>query len=270
MHSLGLIRRPEFVRDRLASAAPYEPETKGAAKTILQPVIRIRNQRRKPSCVGHAIHGRRDSLVGGPPFGSAVDLWTDARRRDGNLGRADEGTYSHSAYESLVQRGTSSEIEGEDSRPVEEDTRIDTLTGELEAADHRIPETWEYKQISGSICPQVIDALERGLLVVFGAGVRGIFQTLARDEVVTTEHLGGNEYGHEQGIFGYVASRGLFLSQGSWGENFAGITLPDDIPIEEIENLFPCAYSRFLPGCFWLEPEVIEQAWDVDVLRVTP
>lgn len=213
---------------------------------------------------------RRDALVSGPPWGSAVDAWTDARRRDGTLARADYGTYAESVFESLIHRGTSQYIEGEDARPTTEDTRDDDLSGELQAADKRIPETWEHKQIVGTRTPQVIDALGRDRVNVFGTGCRDPFFSLGRDEVVTTKHLGGDQNGHEQGIVGYVASRGLLIGQGSWSESFAGITLPDEISDEEIALLFPCAIGRFLQGCFWMEPDVLEASWDVDVLQVTP
>jgi len=236
---------------------------------MLQPVAWLRDQLGKPSCVGQAVMGRRDALVGSPPWGSAVDLWTDARRRHGALSDPASGTYTEAAFDSLIHRGTSRYKDGEDARPVEQDTQLDDLSGELEAGDTKIPESWEHYQIKvGFVAANSIDALKRNLLVVFGTGVRDPFFSLGADEVVTTKHLGGGANGHEQGIVGYHAPRGLFIGQGSWGIGFAGITLPSDIDDEEIAALFPCAQGRFLPGCFWLEAEVLEQAWDVDVLRV--
>jgi hypothetical protein len=265
----GLLKRPEETRARFAAERPFVPTAGIVLTTVLQPVAWIRDQLGKPSCVGQAVMGRRDALVGGPPWGSAVDLWTDARRRDGTLAHADYGTWAESAFESLIRRGTSRYKDGEDSRPIAEDTRIDDLSGELEAADTKIPETWEHHQIVGAVAPQATDALDRDLLVVFGTGCRDPFFSLGRDEVVTTKHLGGNSNGHEQGIVGFHLGRGLYIGQGSWGEGFAGITLPsDDIDSEDLVTLFPCAQGRFLPGCFWMEPEVLEAAWDIDVLRV--
>jgi hypothetical protein len=268
MRPTGLLRRPDHVRARLAVEWPYTPEFIAPPETIVQPVAWIRDQGAKPSCAGQAPIARRDALVSGPPWGSAVDAWTDARRRDGTLARADYGTWAESVFEGLIKRGTSTYHDGEDARPTSEDVRIDELEGELEAADKRIPETWEHRQIVGTRVPQVLDALARERIVVFGTGVRGPFFGLRRDEVATTNYLGGNQNGHEQGVVGYVASRGLFIGQGSWGTSFAGITLPDEFSDEEIARLFPCAYGRFLPGCFWFEPEVLVQAWDVDVLQV--
>jgi hypothetical protein len=269
MQSLGLIRRPDEVRARFAEERPYVSEAdRSGFSTVLQPVAWIRNQLNKPSCCGQAVIGRRDSLVGGPPWGSAVDAWTDARRRDGTLAHADYGTYAESVFDSLIERGTSRYKEGEDDRSILLDMQQDDLDGELEAGDTRIPESWEHHQISSSITMSTIDALARGLVDVFGTGCKPPFFNLGAEQVATTKHLGGNVDGHEQGIVGYYAPRGLFIAQNSWGEGFGGLTLPDDISDEEIARLFPCARGRFLPGCYWLDPAVLEAAWDNDVLRV--
>lgn len=112
------------------------------------------------------------------------------------------------------------------------------------------------------------DALERQLLTVCSTSCKAPFFELGLDEVVTTRHLGGNSDGHEQRVVMFHAGRGLYLVQGSWGEGFAGATLPNDIDSDEIRAKLPCAQGRVLPGCFWVEPDVLEQAWDVDVLRV--
>lgn len=268
MRALGLIRRSEETRAKLAAERPYVPLHGTVLSSAIQPVAWLRNQLGKPSCVGQAIAGRRDSLVEGNVWMSAVDLWTDARRRDGTLLDWTAGTYAESAFESLIHRGTSRYKPGEDARPTEQDTQIDDLAGELEAADARLPESWEHHQVTGSVASQVVDALDRGLVVVFGDGLRAPFFDIGVDEVATSKHFGGDSSGHEQGVVGYHAGRALFIGQGSWGTSFAGITLPDDVTDNEIRAKFPCAKGRFLPGCFWLEPEVLEQCWSVDVLRV--
>jgi hypothetical protein len=71
-------------------------------------------------------------------------------------------------------------------------------------------------------------------------------------------------------IVGYYAPRGLFIAQNSWGYGWSCATIPAVISDDELARLYPTAEGRKLRGCYWLDPAVIEGAWTVDALQVTP
>lgn len=249
----GLLpRRPET--RRLYAAERAYGDTPQNLATVVQRVSGIRDQRAKPSCVGQALAACVDAL---DPRAhgvrcSAVDLWVDARRRQGDLEGVHDGTRAEYAIESLIHRGWSPRADGEDTRPEADDARLTSLSAELSAYDHRLTGARHYA-ITGNRVAQTIAALRAGLGVVVGTGTRPSYGSPPRDVVLGLEYLGGDDDGHEQRIVGWSENRRAFVAQNSWGAGWGGCVV-DGVTY---------------PGCALVSPEVIGAAWDVDAIEVS-
>ena len=249
----GLLpRRPET--RRLYAAERSYGDTPANTATVVQRIACIRDQRAKPSCVGQALAACVDALDqrAYSVRCSAVDLWVDARRRQGDIEGVHDGTRAEYAIESLIHRGWSPRADGEDTRPEADDARLTSLSAELSAYDHRITGARHYA-ITGARVAQTIAALRAGLGVVVGTGTRPAYGAPPRDIVLGLDYLGGDDDGHEQRIAGWVESRRAFLIQNSWGASWGGCVV-DGV-----------AY----PGCALVSPAVIGSAWDVDAIEVS-
>jgi hypothetical protein len=256
MLSTGLLPRSGAERERLqdhgfSAGAPVQ------LTTIIQPIAWIRNQLEKPSCVGQTFAAGVDASLlragkSAPPWCSAVDLWKDARRRQGRLDHVLDGTRAEFAIEALIRRGWSAYQLGEDAGSASKDDDKPDLDRELFADDRRMPTVTHYDIGPGSDrVERVVAALQRGYVVGLGTGVRHRFFNPPRDTVLDDEYLGGNVNGHEMRVVGYVADMDGFLLQNSWGEAWAGFEL-----------------DRPYRGCCLVSLDVVEQAWDIDALEV--
>ena len=266
----GLRKRSEETRHRFAAERSYGGTLMPLA-TCLQPVAFVHDQKLKSSCVGQAWTGRIESLTG-RGRASAVELWTDARRRQGDLLNADTGTDSHQAIESLILRGLSASAPGEDDRSPAEDRELAALAQELAADDTRIPAATEHRVIPNNRVAAVVDALLRGKAVCTGGGVLAAYSYLQPNQVADETQLGGDE-GHEQGVAGYIdahddrfpaAWRHCFVWANSWGD-WSGIVLPCDVT--RTDGTVARA-GTLLEGCALVKASVIDQQWDVDTLVV--
>jgi hypothetical protein len=223
-------------------------------ETVTQPVARLRNQRSTPSCVGQACAGAIHALTGFD--GSAINLWTDARRRQGDLDRADYGTTAEAAIESLIQRGLDPYEDGEESRPDEDYTQQPDLMDELEADDNRISPVAERFIVTGTTARQrlaIVDALKAGRAVLWATGVEDPFFGVAFDTILDSSYIGADYNGHEMRIAAYDATSDLFLVQNSWGEGWCG-----------------CSWlgERREGCCLVRAVDAIEGAWDLMVLEL--
>lgn len=246
----GLIQRTRTAKKAYAGR---EFVCKGTgAGGVLQRIVSVRDQLAKPSCVGQALASCVDALDprAARQQSSAVDLWVDARRRQGNLEEVKDGTRLEYALDSLVERGWSPYIEGEDSRPLKDDGRIDSLAGELAAFDHRSAGV-EHFTIEQNRVRSIIDALSLGRGVVISTGTRPSYFTPPMQTVLGPDYLGGAENGHAQRVVGYDPQREAFIVLNSWGANWGGCV---------------ASFGVVLPGCVFVSHGVIESAWDIDVI----
>jgi hypothetical protein len=223
-------------------------------ETVVQPVARIRNQRSTPSCVGQACAAAVHALTGFD--GSAINLWTDARRRQGDLDRADYGTTAEMAIESLIHRGLEPYEDGEESRPAEDYTRQPDLADELEADDNRISPVAERFIATGTFARQrlsIVEALKFGRAVLWATGVKDPFFSIGFDVVADLNYFGLDYNGHEMRVVGYDALTDELLIQNSWGEDWGG-----------------CSFQgMWYPGCFRAKAiDAIDCAWDTMILEL--
>lgn len=223
-------------------------------ETVVQSVPRVRDQSATPSCVGQAIAAAVHALLGFD--GSAINVWIDARRRDGNLDRADYGTYIESAIESLIKRGLDPFQPGEENQLASEYTQMPDLEEELAADDLRLRPTVERYITTGTLAKQrlaIVDALKSGKAVLWATGVKEPFFSLRKNQVATMDHVGADYNGHQMRVFLYDHLTDLFGVQNSWTRDFAGITF------EGVEY----------PGCFWIEAKaLIDGQWDTMILEM--
>jgi hypothetical protein len=271
----GLRRRSPERHKELLAERPYLA-TLLPLVTVFQPVLCIHDQAQKGSCVGQALTAGAEARL--KRRFSAVDLWTDARRRQGDLADADTGTDSEHAIESMIRRGLSPYVQGEDERPRSEDIRIAALDQELAADEKRIPVANEHRTIGdGHECLQSIsDALQRSYDVVNGDGVRDPYFSLSLDDIADDSCLNNPyENGHEQRIVAIIApndtafpakQRGCVLYQNSWGEGWGGYTLPCTVTCTDGTVL---ERGTVLRGCILVKGTCVAKAWDRDALELT-
>jgi len=226
------------------------------AETIVQPIARIRNQRSTPSCVGQACAGAIHALIGFD--GSAINLWIDARRRQGDIDNPDDGTTAETAIESLIGRGLDPYEDGEESRSAADYSQMPALAAELAADDHRISPVAERYIVTGTVAKQrlaIIEALKAGHAVLWATGVKDPFFGLTFDAVADSNFIGADFNGHEMRIVGYDATSDEFLIQNSWDKDWCGCNFQGE------------TYA----GCFRCRAvDAIECAWDTMVLQLKP
>lgn len=257
----GLLRSTDAQRAAIRPfrAAPGAPLS--FDMPVQQPLARIIDQLNLPACVGAALCGCAEAILGDEPHLSWVRLWTDARRRDGNLFDPTVGTWFSSAMKSAVQRGFDPEEPGEATSLVEQ-TEPDDLDSELAAYDRRQTNAERWRIPTGDL-DAVVEALAAGMGVGIGGGVKTpYFNFFARprpsgdpDVVLTDAALGGNANGHEQRIFAVDVVNGgrRWYIQNSWGHN-GGCHQPD---------------GKFKLGCAVVDDSVLRAAWDLDAIRIT-
>jgi hypothetical protein len=205
---------------------------------------------------------------------SSVDLWTDARRRQGDLGDPSQGTDSHHAIDSVILRGVSSYVAGEDERPEAEDRQIADLEQELAADARRVAVDAVHRTILVDRAAALVDALQRGYACSFGAGVLDPYMRLGLNAVAGAACWGDDGAGHEQRLIGWIADddrswpgqwRGSFLVQNHWRE-WGGLVLP--CPVVRIDGV-TLAAGTLLRSCVLVTARVLDQiAWDIDTLEV--
>lgn len=248
----GLQRRPDDVRDQLFSSSRYVGVSIDGAASIrtLQRVLRIHDQRNKPSCVGQSHAAGIEAILGMPV--SAIDIWTDARRRQGNLVNPLVGTRSEFAILSIMQRGISPYIQGEDDRPIEEDLHISGLNAELAAYDRRQVNAVHYCIPPGDL-DSLASALEQGMVVTLESGCKQAYFTAPFNTVLGPDYRSGNTDGHSERIYGRIPERKAWAVQGSWGDGFGGWRDTDGVTHH---------------GCVLVSDEVIEAAWNLDAIEI--
>ena len=244
----GLTRRsPEttakFLGSRMYSRRASPPST------VIQPVVFVRNQENKGSCVGQAVNACIDAVAGGV-YGSAVDTWIDARRREGNLA-APNGTRSEFAIESIMERGVSPFDTSQDVQDPSLDVQLPALDSELAAYDRRVQVT-DHMVVPVPRRDDIISALHASYGVVFGAGVTDCYFNPPNNTVLDSTYIGVDYNGHEQRIFAYFADLDAFGVQNSWGADWCWFTYG----------------GRTFHGCTLVNPTAIDLAWDVDVLNI--
>jgi hypothetical protein len=219
---------------------------------VKQRISWIRNQLQKPSCVGHAFAAGIDGTLGSPPWASAVELWRDARRRQGNLEGILDGTRAEYVIESIIRRGWSPYQSGEDSRPSrDDDNPKGKLSDELFAYDKRQTYANHYS-ITKDRVAATIDALGKGAIVCGGWGVQDKFFAPPPRKLLDASYLNNNGNGHEMRIVGYDADQKGFLLQNSWGPMWS---------IAEFEGVQE-------EGCVLIGEDALLAAWDLDVIKV--
>ena len=249
----GLGRHPHTLAQIANLRAHHSyPGSVSVTETVIQPIGRLRNQRSTPSCVGQAVAAAAEALTGFD--GSAINLWTDARRRQGDLADPSNGTTAETAIESLIQRGLDPYEPFEEDRTDAQLSEMPSLASELEADDNRLrPDVTRYI-ITGSIAAQrlaIVAALQAGHGVLWATGVKDPFFALGPGDVATTAHVGANYNGHEMRFFAYDKLLDHFLVQNSWGEEWGGAAM-DGVDY---------------PGCFRIEAKAaIASAWDTLVV----
>jgi hypothetical protein len=215
----GLLPRTKRMDEICASEREF---SSGAddRKTIVQHVGQIRDQRQKPSCVGQALAAGIDGAIGAECEPSAVDIWRDARRRQGNLEGVLDGTRLEYGIESVMKRGWSPHEEGEDSRPVsEDDDAVSSLSDELYAYDVRQAGVKHYDIRSDHVA-RALSALHLGLVVVGGWGLRSAFYSAPSNATLGPGYLDADDNGHAMRVYGYDAATQSFLLQNSWGKRW--------------------------------------------------
>lgn len=269
----GLKRRSEATRRRFSAERPYPTTGLLAPATVLQPAPFLHDQGNRPSCEGQSHASGVEQVVGWRV--SALDLWTDARRRQGSLSKPDDGTESEFVIESLLCRGVSPYVPDEDSRPVSEDTVIPTLEQELAADQRRVDVAAIHRQILLNRTESAVDALLRGQSVTMGTGVYSGYFSVGVNEIVDTDRLGenGDQGGHSQRVRGYIAPgdtsfpatwRGCFVLINSWS-GWGGIRLPCVVTMTNGQVL---ATGSELGQCCLIRPAVLETAWEVDAVEI--
>ena len=270
----GLRRRSPEAYRRLLWTRPYRSSLLPVS-TVFQSMPYVHDQCQKGSCVGQALTEGAERFFGSRM--SAVDLWTDARRRQGNLLNADTGTDSIHAIDSFTDRGLSLYVDGEDSRPITQDIEIAALQSELQAPDHRLSGTAYHMAVTigASAREQIVDGLQRGYACIFGTGVFDPYFDLKTDNIADRRCLGADDQGHEQRILGYIdandarfpiAQRGCYVIQNSWGAAWGGYILPCDITTVDSTTF---SFGTMLSGCVLATYDVIEStAWDCDVVQI--
>jgi hypothetical protein len=222
----------------------------GQVKDVLQPTPRIRDQGPTPSCVGQAIAACFHGLAGFDA--SAIELWTDARRRGGQLENEMAGTTLSLAVTSVEHRGVSPYLSGEEQGA--HNARA-SLAQEL-AADDRRPKLSDYRVTDGDTSEQIaaiVSALAQGWGVVWTTGVTDSFFEHAANMFVADDEVGRLSNGHAMRVFGYEKATNVMLVQNSWGESWGGVM----------------AMGRRHLGCCMVPAELlVASSWEVLVIKV--
>lgn len=217
--------------------------------------IRVRNQKQTPSCVGQSMAGVVEGITG--LNGSATQIWTGARRREGNLHDSGMGCYVSSAIHEAMERGVAPYHDGEEN-DWGSFVRRASLQDELAADDHRISKLADYFVTDGSAEEQraaIFAALSTKRGVIWTTGVREAFFSHPANVYVSDDEVGAGYNGHAMRIAGYCHEIDCFVGQNSWGESWGGVV----------------AQGVQLPGCFLIRAELlIPSAWETWVIEVAP
>lgn len=255
--TFGCLPRSDRAKSAFMCGAPHEDTQAAPYGSVVQRIAFLRNQRMKGSCVGQAVTSYVDASGVLDIYASGVDVWIDARRRQGNIEGVLDGTRSEYAIESLIYRGVTEWSPNDDIQPIEEDARLPGLAQELQADAHRLAVQHYTLPQNGRRSIAIRQALQENRGVVFGTGVSESYCDLPYNHVVTPRELDPRytDRGHEQRVFAYFDELGLFGVVNSWGI-WGGFTLSGN-------------YAGNYPGCCLVEPTCLENAWDVDILSVT-
>jgi hypothetical protein len=258
---------PGIQPDRRESRIRYQQERSlrfGATidPIIVQPIMGIRSQLSNPSCGGQAFAAGIDAVLGIPRLASAIGIWKDARRRQGNLLDIMRGIALEFAVESLVHYGWRAYVLGEDSQDhSSDDAREDTLAEQLDAYDHREIGVTHFVPPLGDL-----DAVDSALAqsttaLVFGTSTSTAYSDFRStpdrpDAVLDLDVIGdGFTGGHAQRIAArwFIGGVRQYLVQNSWGPSWGGCHLPD---------------GSWQSGCAWVTEDVIRYSWDIHGLEI--
>lgn len=241
---------------------------------FVQPIRWIRSQPRFPNCVGQTIAACVDAKLPDPlesahptVLASGVSIWREARRRQGLIEVIELGTRLEYAIEGLITRGWDPYRDGEDLDEEEAGKGAplagDDLADEMAAYDNRLARDIKRYRIigfGGGMLDEVDEALRRGLGVGIGTGLLAPFFSHRSspgqsDQVLGVDYMGGHKDNHAQRVAGRGTydGRRKYLVQNSWGDDWSGCHAPD---------------GNWLPGCVWVDEDVIVGAHDVHVVEV--
>ncbi|HMJ52094.1 MAG TPA: hypothetical protein VK540_08455 [Polyangiaceae bacterium] len=239
---------------------------------FIQPIRFVRDQPKFPCCVGQTWAECLDALgyEGGlpdPTWASGVSIWREARRRQGLIEVIELGTRLEYAIEGLIGRGWDPYREGEDIDDEEAGKGAapagDDLDDEMFADGARLAKDIQRYRILGlgsGVLDAVDEALRRGWGVGIGTGLLPPFFAHKRvpeqaEQVLGTDYIGGSKDNHAMRVAGLGAYEGRrkYLVQNHWSVFWGGCHSPD---------------GGWLPGCCWVDENVIVGAHDVHVMEV--
>jgi hypothetical protein len=230
-----------------------------------QPDSRIRNQKRNGSCLGQAFAGGSEAWLDW--LVSAIAIWVDGRRRQGDLLDITKGIALEFGVASMLARGLSEYHVGEDDDApdfdkdgVDDRVQIASLEDELAAADHRSLGLTHTVPAAGDLDSLEAALTQPNVACVMGTGVRDPYFSYvgapnATDAVLGIVHLGGYVNGHGQRVraFARKFGRRIYMLQNSWGVTWGGCHSLD---------------GTFRPGCAWVDEDVMRFAWDIHLIEI--
>lgn len=171
-------------------------------------VYRIYDQKRFEACEGCA-------YAACFPDASAFDLWTDARRRQGNLDQIGVGTYDGYIVEAMRHFGLTSYRPDEfDGDPTESarGTHLPGLDESIEATERRVVvlDWYQINPHSNHAWDDLLSAMSQGYECVLTFAVKGPLSSVGPRQTI-----GLNEIGPGAGIRGYHAVRAVGMAPGS-------------------------------------------------------
>ena len=221
-----------------------------------------------PSCVGQLLAEWVDATTRTVPWASAVSLWREARRRQGQIENILAGTRIEYAVEGLIHRGWDDYEPGEEQDETEAGMDAppagDDLRDELFAHDKH--QHGKHYRIADVREQDILDSVDAALALGFGVGggfgLKDPFFGFQGDpnqteELLDATYIGGFANGHALRIYGrFVSQQGdrCYLVQNSWGTSWGGTYNP--------------ATGQWDRGCFAARGAVIADAWDLHVFEV--
>ena len=250
----GCLREDPRRTHLLRTVRAYKPASELQAGCV-QPIRRLRDQRDTSSCVGQALASGIHAILGIDV--SATQIWTGARRREGELENIHEGTHVSAAVEEITRRGIAQYTKGEESDWNSFSARP-SLKDELLADDQRIGRALDHHVTVGSVDAQrtaIADALNRDRVVVWSTGVTDAYCEHRADTLVTDAEVGATSDGHAQRVFAWFPAIDCFGVVNSWGKNWAGFARD----------------GADYHGCVLVPAAtLIRRAWDIWIVQVKP
>lgn len=255
----GCARRSLKTEEHFLSTRRFTP--KAASKvSILQTPAVLHDQCVKGSCEGQAHSQGIESITGQRV--SAVRLWENAKRLQGDAYDPLVGTLGEYVIEGIARNGWEDYQPGEDDRDLDFDMDgviDDTLEGALKSRSRKgraiRHQSLDLRESVDEVRAALIAALQTPrTYLVLEAGSTDAYQNPPANTVLGLRYRSGNSGGHAERILGYTAVWDAIILQGSWGP-FTWCAGPG---------------GETLVGCTLVSLDVIRAAWAVDVCQVLP